>query len=193
MTLFVACDAAGAVRWLGECLPADLAHQVPPDGGSVVEITAAEGEVVRGGLAGWRVADGELAYSAPTVTLEQAKAAAVAKVDRAAEQARLRFITGGAGQALAYTAKEAEARSFVAPGADADYPYLAAERDAQADIGVSATLATVAAEVIAQADAWRSTGATIERLRRGAKLAIEAATSPEAIRAALAITWPTPG
>ncbi|MFZ4411125.1 MAG: hypothetical protein ACOYOH_27535, partial [Paracraurococcus sp.] len=170
MTWFVACNAAGAVRWVGECLPADLAHQVPPDGGSVVEITAEECEAVRNGMAGWRVEDGALTYSAPSVPLEAAKVAAVASIDRAAELARLRFITGGAGQALAYTAKEAEARAFVAPGSDADYPYLAAERDVQAGVGVSATLATVAAQVIAQANAWRSTGATIERLRRGAKL-----------------------
>lgn len=123
--------------------------------------------------------------------LADQKAAAMVAVDTAAEAARLRYITPGAGQALEYVATETEARAYgaaVSPVA-ADYPYLAAEVAAQ---GGAVSMADVAAAVIAQADAWRPAGALIKELRRGAKIAIAAATTPAGIAAAAQVTWPTP-
>jgi hypothetical protein len=118
------------------------------------------------------------------------------QVDREAEAARLRFITGGAGQALEYQATEAEARAFLAAAAPAlaAYPFLKAEVDArELAEGTAPAPAAVAAEIVAQAEAWTVVGAEIKRLRRAAKLAIDAAASPQAARAAAMVTWPEPG
>jgi hypothetical protein len=125
--------------------------------------------------------------------LAAAKATASAEIDADAEAARLRFITPGAGQSLEYAATEAEARAFVAAGGTGEpeaYPWLNAERLAA---GGTATVAQVAQQVLALADAWRASGAEIKRIRRAAKLQVEAATTIAAVRAALAGTdWPQP-
>lgn len=126
--------------------------------------------------------------------LAAAKASAVAEVDALAEAARLRFITPGAGQSLEYAATEAEARAFVTAGGTGDpedWPWINAERLAA---GGAATLAEVAQQVLALADAWRATGAAIKRIRRAAKLQIEAAATIAAVRAVVAgVDWPQPG
>jgi hypothetical protein len=121
------------------------------------------------------------------------------QVDAEAEAARLRYLTPGSGQALEYQATEADARSFTAAhlaGANPDigaYPFLLAEADAiEAATGAAPDAVEVATSVIAQADAWVAAGAEIKRLRRGAKLAIEAAVTPTAARAAAQVTWPHP-
>jgi hypothetical protein len=122
----------------------------------------------------------------------------LSRVDAAAEAARLRFITPGAGQALEYQATEREARAYVAAGSPlpfdgAAYPFLEAERQAIFDAtGPLLTGAEIAAMVIANADAWAATGAEIKRLRRSAKLLIEQATTPQAARAAAQVAWPQP-
>lgn len=130
--------------------------------------------------------------------LAEAKAAAIARVDAAAESARLQYLTPGAGQALEYQQTEAEARAYRAAGypafVAADYPFLEAER--QAVLAATGTLPdpqAVADEVIAQADAWRQAGSAIKELRRAAKLKIEQATTHAEIRAAEQIAWPSPG
>lgn len=131
-------------------------------------------------------------------SLEEAKAAAIARVDAAAEKARLRYLTPGAGQALEYQQTEAEARAYRAAGYPAFdpelYPFIEAER--QALLIATGTLPDAAAtadEVIAQADAWRQAGSAIKELRRAAKLKIEQATTHAEIRAAEQIAWPSPG
>jgi len=127
-------------------------------------------------------------------SLADAKAAALARVDAEAEAARLRFITAGAGQALEYQATEAQARAYLAAAAPvlADYPFLAAEVQA-VDIatGTAPAASAVAAEIVAQADAWGAVGSAIKALRRAAKLRIEAATTHAEVRAAALIVWPT--
>jgi len=143
-------------------------------------------------VTGWRI---EMVAGVPTQvwqatarTLAEVQAAALTRIDVAAESHRLRHITPGAGQALAYNAKEAEARAAVAdPAPDpAAYPHLAAE------VGITAaTLAEVAAVVVATADAWRAYSAAIEAARLGAKVQIRAAITPEAVLAAeAAVVWP---
>lgn len=117
------------------------------------------------------------------------RAGALAEIDQAAEIARSAFITVGAGQAMEYLATEAEARAFDA-GAPGPFPFLAAERDA---MGAGATLAQVSASVLAQADAWAGIGAAIKRIRRAAKMKVEAAQTVEEIAVALAeVEWPKP-
>lgn len=127
------------------------------------------------------------------------KAAALVRIDAEAEAARLAFVTGGAGQALEYQATEAEGRAAVAAAASgatldpADYPFVVAEMTAFAEVGITVTLLDAAQQVVAQADAWQSTGSLIKALRRGAKLRVEAAGTPaEVAAAASGIPWPSP-
>lgn len=131
----------------------------------------------------------------PAPPLDLVKRLAVMQVDDAAEHARLAFITGGAGQALEYQQTEWEARAWVAALEPdlVDYPFLKAEVDAIAGVtGQAVEPATVASSVMAQAEAWREAGSQIKRLRRTAKLAIDAATTVEEIEQARNIAWPQP-
>lgn len=121
-------------------------------------------------------------------SLAALKAQLAAQIDHDAEAARLRFITPGAGQAMEYQATEAEARRYLIDPSG-PFPFLAAEVQAQ---GAPATLASVAAEVVALADAWAAIGSEIKRLRRAAKLAVEVAPTAAEARQAAQVTWPTP-
>lgn len=125
-------------------------------------------------------------------SLAKMKADATVAVDRGAEMARLRFITSGAGQALEYQATEAEARrAVVDPSPDfAGYPFLAAEWHAGGNVGGVVDIADV---VLVQTAAWQMVGSEIKRLRRTAKIAIDAATSAAEVAAAANISWPAPG
>jgi hypothetical protein len=120
----------------------------------------------------------------------------LAQVDAAAEAARQRFLTPGAGQALEYQATETEAHDYAAAGYPtfdaALWPFLAAELAALAEAGQPSTAEAVADQVLAQSTAWRAVGAAIKQLRRTAKLAIAAAETATAARAAAVVTWPQP-
>lgn len=120
-------------------------------------------------------------------TLAEYRARLIAELDGAAEAARLRYITPGAGQALTYQRKEAEARDHVAGGAG-PWPILEAEAAA-----TGRTQADLATEIIAQADAWAGVAARIEALRAGAKAAIAAAPDHATAQAAVdGLVWPEP-
>ena len=114
--------------------------------------------------------------------LAQLRAAAIARVDAAAGAVRAKFITVVPGQEMTYLVKEQEARAYA--GDPSGFPFLAAEAAA-----TGMTVEDVAALVIAQANAWRPIGAAIEGLRRGAAVAIAAATTPAAIAAAANVEW----
>ena len=109
-------------------------------------------------------------------------------VDLDAERVRLRFVTGGAGQAMTYQAKVDEARRLADDPApdDANYPLLTAE------IGITSdTLLGVSAVVMQAYQAWIILGAQIEGARLGAKKAIDEAGTAEVARAARdAVVWP---
>lgn len=120
--------------------------------------------------------------------LARMKLRAMEEVDAAAEVARRRFITPGSGQAMEYLSTETEARDFDAGGVG-PWPFLEAERDA---MGGGVTLAQVAAVVQAQVAAWRAVGGEIKRLRRAAKMEIEAALTPAEVATATVIAWPAP-
>lgn len=120
-------------------------------------------------------------------SLASAKHAALVRIDAAAENARLRFITGGAGQAMTYQAKVAEAQRIATDGAPdpTAYPLLSAE------VGITAnTLPGVAGAVLEAYSAWLQIGAAIEALRLGAKRDIAQASTVEAVEAAAAVNWP---
>lgn len=123
---------------------------------------------------------------APTFDLDQARADAVAKIDRDAEAYRLRFITNGSGQVMAYQQKLSEAKAKLADDgiADAAIPHIVAEADVD---GV--TLAAKAQQIAATFENWQIISASIERKRMGAKKAVSAAETAEAITAAAAVNW----
>ncbi|TCP30685.1 hypothetical protein [Sphingomonas sp. BK235] len=116
--------------------------------------------------------------------LEVLRTFACRKVDQSAEALRMRFLTPGAGQAITYTRKEAEARAWSIDNSVA-VPFLTREAAAR-----SMTLADLAAEVISQADAWVMVGAEIEGMRMGAKTSVAAAETFGAIVAAAELQWP---
>ncbi|NEW96654.1 hypothetical protein [Rhodopseudomonas sp. BR0G17] len=123
-----------------------------------------------------------------TEALAIVKEALKAEIDAEAETVRLRYITAGAGQAMVYQQKGAEADRLAADTSPdpAHYPILAAS------IGIDgATLADVAALVNATRAAWSAAAATIEAMRLGTKQAIDAAVSDTDARAArAAVAWP---
>lgn len=122
--------------------------------------------------------------------LDQWKVRLVAEIDVGAENARLRFITGGSGQAMTYQQKAQEAASVLAsigsgPLEPAGFPLLSAE------VGITAsTLVEVAQIVNAAYRSWLQIGAQIEALRLFAKSAVMAATTINDAKAAAAIMWP---
>lgn len=134
--------------------------------------------------------DGEWVHAPPPVELGELKAGLKAQIDADAEAERLKYITPGAGQAMAYLQKAMEATAYLGETDPdpADYPLLAAE------IGITgATLAEVAQAVHDAHQMWRVIGAQIEAARLGGKAAIDAAETAEDAQAAFeAVTWPSP-
>lgn len=103
-------------------------------------------------------------------TVEDARAAAKRTIDEAAEEARQRYLTPGAGQALEYEAVYAEALRYVAAKAG-PYPMLQADVDA----GTAEDLAEAAAVVITTRQEWEQAGAIIRSLRLAGKRQIDEA------------------
>lgn len=138
---------------------------------------------------GWSYIDGEFAPPAiEGFDLDKLKSDLAAAVDAAAEVARLKYITPGAGQAMTYQQKVEEAKRLQAaegtPNA-ADYPMLSAE------VGITGkTLVAVGEAVLASFAQWQQVGAQIEGLRLGAKAKIGAAKSEKTVRAAAVVDWP---
>lgn len=126
--------------------------------------------------------------------LQDARAAAMKRVDDAAGQARLRFITDVPGQAETYIAKQKEVERWRAAGSPAEVGvgegYTWAERRA-ARRGV--TVGDVLAEWAARIDDWTLAGQAIEDIREQAKEDIAAAASTAEIAAVLSgLSWPSP-
>ncbi len=131
-----------------------------------------------------------------SATLAQVKAAATLLIDDQAEQARLQFLTPGAGQMLEYQATAddaARALAATAPLHDADYPWLAAEKDALHQVGTEVTLLQVAQQVTLVMQGWAVAGSAIKEMRRSSKMRVAGATTIGGVQDVLAsITWPIP-
>jgi hypothetical protein len=191
-------NATGEVVEVGRSLLMagdELPLITPPEGQTCIMLTDDQYRAVHSGRP-HRLEGDELVPFARSIVLEERKAHALEQVDRHAEQARLRFISPGAGQALEYQATEREARDYLdalTPDLD-DFPFLAAEVDAIHDTsGVRPDPVAIAQMVVGQAQAWAGAGSLIKRLRRAAKMAIENATTVEEVNAATTIAWPEPG
>jgi len=114
--------------------------------------------------------------------LAEAQATAQAQVDAAAGRARLRYITDVPGQQATYTRKEQQAREWVDSGYSGAAPsFIAAEAAA-----LDETPQAIAQQVITLADFWAYVkGPEIEAARIKHKAAVRAATTLEAVQAAL--------
>ena len=109
------------------------------------------------------------------------------RIDAAAEDRRNHHLTPGAGQALTYWQKAAEAKKFAADPAPVEdnYPLLSAS------VVSGSTLADTARIVSRAAREWNATAAGIERVRLQTKASIAAAaTVDELAQIAASVRWP---
>ena len=121
-----------------------------------------------------------------TYTLPVLRLKAVNAINTAAAEARMRHITGYAGQDMVYAAKLSQAQAYLAAYAidtGATVPgYVAAEVAA-----VGGTAEGAADAIVAAADAFHSgPGPDIEHARRAGKAAVLAASTAQDVAAALA-------
>ena len=133
------------------------------------------------------------------LSLNDIKDALKARVDKAAETERLKYITNGVGQSMTYQTKFEQAVDYskkyaahtadpknVTPPDENEYPLL------QASIGIDGSSMIEVAETVTYAFAiWEKIGAAIEGIRLKAKAAIADAKTEEAAQAVFAsIKWP---
>ena len=134
--------------------------------------------------------NGSSVVKAASPNLAEIKTSALASIDRAAEAARLRWVTPGEVKQAVYAAKAAEA-DRLAQDADpdpADYPLLAPEAAAR---GLSLT--EFGAVVRSTRDTWLAVAGQIEASAVTAKAAISAAADAAAVQAILDnLSWPAP-
>lgn len=132
----------------------------------------------------------------PGVTLNEIKAEYSAKLDHDAEAVRQKFVTPGAGMAMTYQEKHAQARAVDALGQTAANALTEAEREDQfptlsASVGIEgATLWDCAQLVITKYEQFADLSRVIERTRLQGKKAISDASDVASVYAAYeGITW----
>lgn len=124
--------------------------------------------------------------------LDDAKAGALAEIDRQGGERRLIYITAIPGQDGTYIAKQNEALAWVAAGSPAlgftGFPYAEAEAAMTGDT-VAETLATYRA----QSDMMNAINAQLEAVRISKKREVMSAQDVAAVQAILAnLEWPQP-
>ncbi|NII59847.1 hypothetical protein [Sphingomonas aerolata] len=155
---------SGADLWRGSGSLGSAAYQQLPNGAALITVPQA-------------------VIAQADVNLDLLRDYLALRIDGEAEAIRQRFLTPGAGQAMTYQRKEAEARVWSLDNASAT-PFLSAEASAR-----GMTIADLAAEIIQLADAWVAIGAAIEGLRMGAKAAVGRAANLGEIVAASKVDW----
>jgi hypothetical protein len=126
-------------------------------------------------------------FALPAPDLDEVKRALKALIDDEAETARLRYITGGAGQAMTYQRKVEEAKRAVLEDnpLSEDYPMLSAS------LGIDGeTIKDIGLLVLAMDARWAVIGSAIERARQTAKEAVSGAETVEAAQIAAQVVWP---
>lgn len=131
--------------------------------------------------------------------LDQIKLELKARIDADAERVRLGYITAGAGMALTYQEKFAQAQAVEALGEEAANALAEQERVAQfptlsASVGIEAdTLWGCAQLVISRYETFAALSGVIERIRLAGKKSISDASDAAGARAAYgAVTWTIP-
>lgn len=122
-------------------------------------------------------------WGSSPLDLDGIRALAAQQIDRAAEAFRMVYLTPGAGQALTYQTKAAEAAAYLADNT-ATVPFLSAEASARGMM-----LPDLANEVASKAAEWTIIGSRIEARRMAAKAAVTAAANLAQIADAIAIDW----
>lgn len=156
--------ATGAALYRGAGPAGTAAMQSIPNGASYVFVTQSIAQ-------------------APEIDLNLMRAFLTIRVDNAAEQMRGRFITALPGQVGAYVLKAQVARRWLADNT-ASTVGLASEAQVR-----RMTIADLAAEVIANEEAWLHASDAIEGVRFGAKVAIAEAQTFGAMVEAAKVDW----
>lgn len=123
------------------------------------------------------------AMVAAEIDLDPIRESLTARIDAEAEEQRQRFISAHRLQHGTYRRKEEQARALAVDPLAA-VPLLAVEAAA-----TGRSVAEVAANVIAAADAWHAADDAIEALRMGAKAAIRGAAHLGELHAAQLLNW----
>lgn len=98
----------------------------------------------------------------------------IEEIDNISENQRLKYITGGVGQALTYQEKSEQASDYIVAGSPIDltpYPFIQAEVNAT---GKDST--TAANDILSAQSLWISKGSSIEEYRIKAKIDLLNAT-----------------
>lgn len=120
--------------------------------------------------------------------LAASKAKAKLEIDAAAEEARLRVVTPGAGQAMTYLRKADAATAYLA-GDTLSEPQMQRIEDEAARLGL--TLQQAAETLAATATAWEGLDAAIDNIRLTAKQNIDNAATGAAVDAVMkGLSWP---
>jgi hypothetical protein len=165
------------------------AAQIPSD--AVVITTTVWQDMLAGQAAGDTIsADSNgnpILVPPPTPTLAQVQAAAYVTIDQAAETLRAVYITANSGQVATYLMKYNEATAFTASNYEGTIPGLV-----QAEMTATGATAEVATQaILTQYNTWAALAASIETVRRTAKIAVAAA--PDAPTVQTAVTTATTG
>lgn len=151
---------------------------------SALETGGVEAPVVEGDVVVIRRTVQAVAEEQEATLLAVARKEACDAIDRMAETVRGRYLTAGAGQAMVYQQKVAEARDHQA-GGTGPWPHLTAE------VGITAfDEAGVAAVILATEAAWLEISALIEGARLKAKRDIAAAALDDIAAIVAAVEWP---
>lgn len=130
--------------------------------------------------------------------VEDAKTEYSDRVDREAEEIRIKVLTPGSGMAMTYQEKFAQAQAVMGLGVEPANALTEAERISlyptlAASVGIDApSLYECAQLVVSKYEAWAALSYVIESERLKAKAAIKAASDLAGVKAAYgAISWPT--
>ncbi len=116
------------------------------------------------------------------MTLLETQTRLKSNIDRIAESVRLQYITGGAGQAVAYLDKSNEAADYKAAGYPADltvYPFIQAEVNATGKTNQDA-----ADDILTERSNWIAKASAIEEERLKGKKAVDDASDETDARTA---------
>lgn len=158
-------------------------NQIPKD---VVSVSADQYQALLEGQAQGKLitadANGNPVLSDPPApSLADVQATALKTIDADAETLRSVYITANSGQVATYILKYNEATAYKTAGYTGDVPGLVqSEVDATGD-----TPQAAADSIIAQYEAWSALAASIETIRRKAKIAVSAATTADDVNTAV--------